>query len=315
MRRLLLLLGLLSVVSVHPATAADKVVIGTGGTTGVYYATGNILCGLLSAKGMACEAPSTGGSVANLQALAAGEVTLAMAQSDWQFHASHGSSVWKGAPIPDLRAIFSVYAEPIQIIANRDAKIRRWNDLKGKRINIGNPGSGHRRTIEEMFDVQRWKPETFAAVSELPSSDQVNAFCNGDFDAFIYAVGVPNAAMAKAVGECNGMMIEPASTVVRKLASAARPYYGKVKIPAGTYWDGQKAVDTFGVMATLVATRNTDPAIIEALLSAVFDDFEGFKSKHPAFAVSTPEIMVSEGLSAGLHPTAEAFYKAKGWVK
>jgi len=295
--------------------AAEKVIIGTGGTTGVYYATGNALCELLSAKGIACEAPSTGGSVANLKSLAASELTLAMAQSDWQFHAYKGSSVWKGDAFPSLRAVFSVYAEPIQIVANRDANIRRWNDLKGKRVNIGNEGSGHRRTVEEMFDVQRWKPDTFASVSELPSSDQVTAFCNNDFDAFFYAVGVPNGAMAKAVGECNGMLVEPAPTVVRKLASAARPYYGKAVIPAGTYWDGQKKVDTFGVMATLVATEKTDPKLIDALMHAVFDDFAAFQAKHPAYAASTPEVMVSEGLSAPLHPAAEAFYKEKGWVK
>lgn len=315
MRRLLTAAVLAAVLASGTASANDKVIIGTGGTTGVYYVTGNALCELLYAKGIACEAPSTGGSVANLKSLAAGEITLAMAQSDWQFHAYKGSSVWNGEVFPSLRAVFSVYAEPIQIVANRDAKIRRWNDLKGKRVNIGNEGSGHRRTVEEMFDVQRWKPETFASVSELPSSDQVNSFCNNDFDAFFYAVGVPNVAMAKAVGECNGVMIEPDATVVRKLASAARPYYGKVKIPAGTYWDGQKQVDTFGVMATLVATEKTDPKLIDALLHAVFDDFAAFQAKHPAYATSTPEQMVSEGLSAPLHPAAEAFYKEKGWVK
>lgn len=298
-----------------PAAADGKVVIGTGGTTGVYYATGNILCELLRAKGIDCEAPSTGGSVANLKALAAGDIALAMAQSDWQYHAHKGSSEWDGKAMPQLRAVFSVYAEPIHIVANRDAKIRRWPDLKGKRINIGNVGSGHRRTIEEMFDVQRWKPEIFAAVSELPSSDQVNAFCNGDFDAFIYAVGVPNAAMARAVGECNGMLVEPDATVVRKLASAARPYYAKVVIPAGTYWDQQKKVDTFGVMATLLTTESADPKLIDTLVHAVFDDLAGFQARNPAYAASTPELMVAEGLSAPLHPAAEAFYKSKGWVK
>ena len=165
-----------------------------------------------------------------------------------------------------------------------------------------------------MFDVQRWKPEMFASVSELPSSAQVDAFCAGNFDAFIHVVGVPNGAMKKAVADCNGLLIEPHATVVRKLATAARPYYSKVAIPKGTYRDDQPKVDTFGVMATLVATEGTDPAVIEALLSAVFDDFEGFKAKHPAYAVAKPAMMVKDGLSAPLHPAAEAFYKAKGWM-
>lgn len=219
--------------------AADKVVIGTGGKTGVYFATGQALCDLLMAKGVDCEAPPSGGSVANLKALKAGEIMFAMAQSDWQFHAYKGSSEWKSDRVDDLRAVFSVYAEPIQVVVNRDTKIKNWYALKGHSINIGNPGAGHRQTMEEMLDAQRWKLDTFSAVSELPSSEQVDAFCEGKFEAFVYAVGIPNAAMQRAVGECNGMLIEPHNTIIRKLATAARPYYSKVKIPAKTYWDGQ----------------------------------------------------------------------------
>lgn len=295
--------------------AAGKVVIGTGGKTGVYFATGQALCELLMAKGIECEAPPSNGSVANLKALKAGEITFAMAQSDWQFHAYKGSSEWKSDKVDDLRAVFSVYAEPIQVVVNRDAKIKNWYALKGHSINIGNPGAGHRQTMEEMLDAQRWKLDTFSAVSELPSSEQVDAFCEGKFEAFVYAVGIPNAAMQRAVGECNGMLIEPHNTITRKLATAARPYYSKVKIPAKTYWDGQKKVDTFGVMATLVTLEGTDPAVVDALVKAVFEDFDGFKLKHPAYTTASPEAMVKDGLSAPLHDAAKAYYASKGWIK
>lgn len=295
--------------------AADKITIGTGGETGVYYATGQALCGLLNARSIPCQAPPSGGSVANLKALHAGDIAFAMAQSDWQFHAYKGSSEWKEKKIENLRAVFSVYAEPIQVVVNRDAKIRNWYALKGHSINIGNPGAGHRQTMEEMLDAQRWKLSTFSAVHELSSSEQVDAFCAGKFEAFVYAVGIPNNAMQRAVAECNGMLIEPHNTIVRKLATAARPYYSKVTIPAKTYWDGQKKVDTFGVMATLVTLKDTDPTLVETLVRAVFEDFNGFKAKHPAYAMSTPEKMVTEGLSAPLHPAADAYYKSRGWLK
>ncbi|MBO6519704.1 MAG: TAXI family TRAP transporter solute-binding subunit [Rhodospirillales bacterium] len=295
--------------------AAGKVVIGTGGETGVYYATGQVLCKLLEAKGVDCVAPSSGGSVANLKVMKMGEVTFAMAQSDWQFHAYHGSTEWTGEQMDKLRAVFSVYAEPVQVVVNRDAKIRNWYALKGHSINIGNVGAGHRQTMEEMLDAQHWKLETFSAVHELPSSEQVDAFCAGKFEAFVYAVGIPNAAMKRAVSECNGNLIEPHNTIIRKLATAARPYYSKVKIPAKTYWDGQKKVDTFGVMATLVTMSDTDATLVDALVKAVFEDFDTFRGLHPAYANSTPEMMVKDGLSAPLHPAAEAYYKSRGWLK
>ncbi len=309
------LLAAFILMGVPAAQASDRVVIGTGGETGVYYATGQALCKLLAAGGVDCVAPPTGGSVANLKVLAVGELTFAMAQSDWQFHAYHGSSQWTGDKMADLRAVFSVYAEPVQVVVNRDAKIRNWYALKGHSINIGNPGAGHRQTMEEMLDAQRWKLDTFSAVHELPSSEQVDAFCAGTFEAFVYAVGIPNAAMKRAVAECNGTLIEPHRTIIRKLATAARPYYSKVTIPAKTYWDGQKKVDTFGVMATLVTMASTDPKLVEALVKAVFEDFEAFKALHPAYGAGTPEKMIREGLSAPLHPAAEAYYKSKGWIE
>lgn len=305
----------LLLLSAPAAHAADKITIGTGGETGVYFATGQALCDLLAGAGYGCEAPPSKGSVANLKALKNGEIQFAMAQSDWQFHALKGSDKWDGGEFTNLRAVFSVYAEPVQVVVNRDSGVKNWYGLKGKRINIGNPGSGQRQTMEEMLDAQRWKLDIFEAVSELPSSEQVEAFCENKFDAFVHVVGVPNGAMTRAIAECNGMLIEPHGTIIRKLATAARPYYAKVKIPKGTYWDGQKKVDTFGVMATLVTTAETDPALVDALVKAVFDDFDGFKARHPAYGASIPEKMVSEALSAPLHPAAEAYYKSKGWVK
>ena len=316
MRKLIFGIALVVAVgAVGAARAAEPVVIGTGGKTGVYYATGQTICGLLTKAGVACEAPPSGGSVANLKALQAGKVVFAMAQSDWQFHAFRGTSKWDGKAMPNLRAVFSVYAEPMQIVARRDAKIRNFHGLKGKRINIGNPGSGQRQTFELMMDVQHWKPSNFSAVSDLPSSQQVDAFCAGKYDAFAYTVGIPNAAMKHAVADCGGMLVDLERTLVRKMANAARPYYAKVAIPAGTYWKGQKKVDTFGAMATLVTLDGTDPKLVEALVKAVFEKFDAFKAGHPAFAGATPENMVKEGLSAPLHPAALAYYKSKGWVK
>ena len=311
-------LGILfAVLTLLPVSAVSdtQVRIGTGGSTGVYFATGQALCSLLEGEGVKCSAPASKGSVANIKALASGDLELAMAQSDWQYHAQRGSSKWDGEKVEDLRAVFSVYSEPMQIVVKRDANVMRWRDIRGKRINIGNLGSGQRQTFEEMLAVERWKLNVFSEVHELPSSEQVDAFCNNQFDAFIYTVGIPNNSMARAVGECNGMLLEPKATVVRKLASAARPYYAKVAIPSGTYWDGQKKVDTFGVKATLVTRANVPDELIEKLLRSVFEDFETFKKLHPAYGSSIPETMISEGLSVPLHDAAAAYYRSKGWIK
>lgn len=313
-RLLLGLLVCLTVSGVRDARAAEPVVIGTGGETGVYYATGKVLCQLLDGAGLPCKANTSGGSIANLEALAKGEITFAMAQSDWQFHAYRGSSDWDGEKFGELRAVFSVYPEPFQVVVKRDAGISKWSDLKGKRVNVGNPGSGQRKTFEELVPPGRWS-SWLGEISELSSSEQVDAFCDNKFDVFVYNVGIPNAAMKRAVADCGGQIIGPKSSTIRKIASAARPYYAKVTIPAGTYWADQPAVKTFGVKATLVTRSDTSAEIVDALLKAVFDDFDGFKERHPAYANAEPSTMASQGLSAPLHPAAEAYYQSKGWLK
>ncbi len=290
------------------ANAAD-IVIGTGGENGVYHATGKAICDLIGKSGgPSCEARSSGGSVRNLKDIADGKVNFAMAQSDWQFHAFKGSTKWEGKPVANLRAVMSIYPEAVQVIAND--KVKRWHDLKGKRVNIGNPGSGQRETMEEMMTAQGWRASSFDPASEVNSTQQIELFCAGKLDAFVHVVGIPNAAMAKAVSECGGKIVEPSSTIVRKLATSARPYYSKVTLPADTYKKGQTKVDTFGVLATLVTGAETDGKLVDAVVKAVF---AAFKAKHPSYANADPANMVMDGLSAPLHPAAKAYYDSKGW--
>jgi len=302
-------------VSAHSGPEPHGVIISTGSEKGLYHKTGQVLCDLLIAKGVECKAQPSQGSIANLIALAGEYVEFAIVQSDWQFHAMHQSSKWHGPDSQDMKAVFSLYPEAMQIIVNRDSGIKNWADLKGRSIDVGHLASGHRQTLEEMLRVQRRKLDFFGTVSAVPSNEQVDDFCAEDFEAFVYAIGIPSAAVKRAVSDCNGMIIEPHRTIVRKLVTAARPYYAKVKIPAKTYWDGQLEVDTFGVVATLVTSQSADPKIVKTLVEAVFEDLPSFKASHPAYKNLTAEQMTKDGLSAPLHEAAKAYYDAKGWLK
>lgn len=310
-RKILGLLIVLAMFTMNGVSAHDTIVIGTGGENGVYHATGKILCQLLQSRNIPCETRTSGGSIDNLKALAKGDVTLAMVQSDWQFHAYRGSRKWDGDKFEDLRSVFSIYSEPFQIVVKRMPQMSRWRDLKGKRFNAGNPTSGSRQTLEELVAARKWQ-SMFGEVHELPSDQQIDAFCDNKIDAFVHMIGVPHVDMFKAVAECEGKIIGPTSTMMRKLVTAARPYYSRVIIQGGTYWSGQPAVDTFGVLATLVARSDTNPKVVDALVNLVFEQFDGFKASHPAFGQSLPGDMVSKGLSAPLHPAAESYYQKKG---
>ncbi|MHA1537910.1 MAG: TAXI family TRAP transporter solute-binding subunit, partial [Alphaproteobacteria bacterium] len=183
--------------------AKTFVKIGTGGQTGVYYQVGQAICRLVnrdSAKNdINCTAPSTGGSVANLNALRAGELSMGVAQSDWQYHAYNGTSKFKSkGPFKDLRAVFSVHPEPFTVVARKDSGIKTFTDLKGKRVNIGNVGSGQRGTMEVVMGKLGWTMGSFKLATELKSSEQAKALCDNKVDAIVFTVGHPNGSIKEA---------------------------------------------------------------------------------------------------------------------
>ena len=218
--------------------------IGTGGPTGVYFVVGNSVCRMIHKEaaegrkkgrkhGIRCAAPSTGGSTYNIGQICQGELEFGVAQSDWQFHAVNGSSE-KVTNCPGLRAVFSAHAEPFHLIAGAGSNINSFTDTKGKRMNIGNPGSGQRGTTEVLMEGYGMSADDFAVATELTSTEQSQALCDGKIDAYGYTVGVPNAGVSIATDGCGAYIANLEGDVEKKLV-AENPYYAFTTIPAGTY--------------------------------------------------------------------------------
>ena len=301
------------------AHAEEKfVTIGTGGQTGVYYVVGQSICKLVnrgtSTHNIKCTAPSTGGSVANLNAIKAGDQDMGVAQSDWQYHAYNGTSKFAEAgPFKELRAVFSVHPEPFTVVARTDSGIKTFDDLKGKRVNIGNPGSGQRGTMEVLMEAKGWTKDDFALASELKSSEQASALCDNKVDAIVFTVGHPNGSIQEATTSCDAIIVPVTGPEVDKLVSD-NAFYSKAVIPGGMYKGTDKDAETFGVRATFVSSTKTDPDTIYQIVKAVFDNFDRFKKLHPAFANLDPKEMITKSLSAPLHDGAVKYYKEKGWM-
>ena len=296
-----------------PAQAQDKFfTIGTGGQTGVYYVVGQSICRLVNRDtDLKCTAPSTGGSIANINAIKAGDMAMGVAQSDWQFHAYNGSSKFEGDKFDGLRAVFSVHAEPFNVIARADSGIKSFDDLKGKRVNVGNPGSGQLATMEVVMDAKGWKMDDFSLASQLKPAEQAAALGDNKVDAIIYTVGNPNGSIQEATTTVDAKLVPVTGAEIDKLI-ADNPYYAKATIPGGMYNGNPDDVETFGVKATFVAGADVDEEIVYQTVKAVFDNFDRFKKLHPAFADLKKEEMVKDGLSAPLHPGAERYYKEAG---
>jgi uncharacterized protein len=304
-----------------PAAMAQQkfITIGTGGVTGVYYAAGGAVCRLVNkdrAKhGIRCSVESTGGSVFNVNTIKAGELDLGFAQSDVHFNAMRGLNQFKDAgAYGDLRAVFSVHPEPFTVVARKEANIRTFADFKGKRFNVGNPGSGTRASMEEYLGAIGWKLGDFSLAAELKADEHGPALCDGKIDGFFFAVGHPSANIQDPTTSCGARLVPLTGPAVDKLV-ADKPFYAKATIPAGLYPNNPQATETYGVMATVVASSKTPADTVYQVVKAVFDNFDEFKRLHPALANLTPEGMIKNGLSAPLHEGAARFYKEKGWIK
>ncbi|HEY3892910.1 MAG TPA: TAXI family TRAP transporter solute-binding subunit [Bradyrhizobium sp.] len=311
--------GLVALTSLSmPATAQTSfVTVGTGGVTGVYYAVGGAICRLMNKNraqtGLRCSVESTGGSVFNVNAIKSGELDFGLAQSDIQFNAAKGEAQFKGNADPNLRAVFSVHPEPFTVLARKDAGVTSFADFKGKRFNIGNPGSGTLASMEELLKQMGWTRADFSLAAELKADEQGTALCDNKIDGFFYGVGHPSAAIQDPTTACGAKLIPLTGPAVDALVKA-HPYYARATIPGGMYANNPNPTETYGVLATVVTSAKVADSTVYALVKAVFDNFDEFKKLHPAFAHLDPKEMIKNGLSAPLHPGAIKFYKEKGWM-
>jgi uncharacterized protein len=300
------------------ASAQQKfVTIGTGGVTGVYYAVGGAICRLVNkdrAKhGIRCSVESTGGSVYNVNAVKSGELDFGMTQSDVQYQTYNGTGSFK-EPDKTLRAVFSVHPEPFTVVARKEANIKQFTDFKGKRFNVGNPGSGTRSAMEELLAALDMKMSDFALASELKADEHGPALCDNKIDGFFYGVGHPSANIQDPTTTCGAKLVPLSGPAIDALV-AKHPYYAKVTIPGGIYANNPQPTPTYGVLATMVTSSKVPADVVYVITKAVFDNLDEFKKLHPAFANLSAENMVKDGLSAPMHEGAVRYFKEKGLLK
>ena len=302
------------------ATAEQQfITIGTGGITGVYYTTGGAICRLVNRgrkdHGLRCSVESTGGSVYNINLIRAGELDMGLSGSDWQYHSYHGSgkkSFIQSGPFKELRAVFSVHAEPVTIIARADAGIRTVDDLVDKRVNIGSPGSGSEATWNIMWNALGHSNDDLKLVARMKSAETPGALCDNKIDAFFWMLGHPNGLSKEVTTTCDAVLIEVSGPVIDRLV-AENSFYFKTVIPGGMYRGNPNDIAVFAVGTTFVSSTATPENTVYEVVKAVFENFENFKRVHPAFANLQESEMISNGLAAPLHDGAMKYYKERGW--
>ncbi|MEX2366701.1 MAG: TAXI family TRAP transporter solute-binding subunit, partial [Pseudohongiellaceae bacterium] len=312
-------IGLLAVLgslgAVTSARAESGLVIGTGSVAGVYYPTGGTICRFYEremASDERCDVELTGGSIENLEGLRDGRFSLVVVQSDWQYYAYTGQPEYQGgAAFDSLRSLFSLHSESFTVLARSDSGIETFADLKGRRINLGEPGSGQRGTLDVLMASHGWTYDDFQRTAELPPLRQGEALCDYRLDAITYAAGHPNPAILEASQRCDTVLVPVTGEAVNRLLDQ-KPYYRMTSIPGGLYPGNPEPVQTLGMAATVVTTTNMPDEVAYQIVKAVFENFDTLTRLHPAFEGLDPATMIQDGLSAPLHPGAQRYYEEAG---
>lgn len=300
-----------------PAHSAKKtfLVIGGGTETGIYYQVAIGICTLVNEKlgsqGYNCLGQPALGSVLNIKAVSRGLLDFGVAQSDYNWRAYNGKKDWEGKPYKGLRSVFSVYPETVMLVTRVDAGITAVNDLRGKRVNTGNPGSGHHENAKDVLRI--YGIDRLQDISErrLEPKEAARALWRKKIDAFFFTVGNPWEEGQKLAKRVKIRMVPIDSPGIKKFV-AETSYNVVTVIPGGIYNGVDKDVSTFAVKATLVTSENASEESVYNVVKAVFENLDQFRKMHPAFASVQPEDML-EGLSAPLHPGALRYYKERGW--
>ncbi|MFV0361440.1 TAXI family TRAP transporter solute-binding subunit [Tropicimonas sp.] len=300
------------------AMAEEIVSVGTGDVTGVYYPAGGAICRLVNVgrkeHGIRCFVESTGGSVENIAALRSGDLDFGVVQSDLQYDALNGRGAFAGDPVADLRTVFAIHPEPFTLVVREGSGIGGFGDIVGKRVNIGNPGSGQRATMELVMDAFGIGTDDLLEATEFTGSEMSQELCDNRIDAMVYTVGHPAAAIKDAAGDCAVRLVEVTGEPVDRLV-AENPYFRHAVIPGGLYAGNDRDVETFGTVATLVTRADTPEAVVHRTALSVLGNLDEFRDLHPAFWTLRADGMVSEGYSAPLHPGAERAFRELGLIE
>lgn len=307
----------LAVFAAAPSYADEFVTIGTGGVTGGYYPTGGAICRIVNARrsetGLRCTVESTGGSVFNANALKRGDLELAIVQSDFQAASFEGATPFT-EPFPEMRSLFSLYGEPVQVMVRADAGISSFADLAGKRVNVGDPGSGTRAMVDLVLPYAGVSVDDFTLVSELASAEQAAALCDNRIDAAFWTAAMPNGSTQEATATC-GVRVLSANEPWLDEFLAANSSYSRDTVPGGLYPGMDEDIPTFGARATVVTRVDLGDDAAYEIVKSLFEALDEFKQLHPALANLQPEFMATGALTAPLHPGAERYYREIGLIK
>ncbi len=283
----------------------------TGGTGGTYYPLGGQIGNIISDNTDANITPQTSGASAeNMETLRNGEAELAFSQTDIASYALEGKEMFEGAAIDNIQAIASLYPETVQLVTTADSGIKSVEDLKGRAVSVGAPGSGVYINAMQILEIHGLTTDDIK-VQNLSFDESTDGIQAGNIDAAFVTAGTPTGAVEALSAQKDVVIIPIAEDKIAELVEKY-PYYSEDTVPSGTY-KLESEVKTVAVKAMLVASKDLDENLVYEMTKALFENTD--QITHAKGEFITPETAL-EGLGdLELHPGAVKYFEEKGISK
>jgi len=300
------------VVALAPAAMAQTqfLNIATGGTAGTYYPLGGAMAEIFNqnVRGVEASVQATGASVANINMMAQGQVDLALVQNDIAFYAAQGLEMFR-SPIANLRGIANLYPEVIQIVARADSGIRTVEDLKGKRVAVGDAGSGTEANARQILAAAGLSYNDIT-VRYLSFAEASNNLRDGHIDAAFVTAGIPTAAIQDVAATRDIVLVSVSPDLAARLQQEY-PFYIAVTVPGGTYQGVNEDVPTVAVGAMLAVRADLSEDLVYNLTKALFENLDRLAQAHVRGGDVSLET-AKDGMSLELHPGAARYFDEVG---
>ncbi|MFO7316321.1 MAG: TAXI family TRAP transporter solute-binding subunit [Bacilli bacterium] len=276
----------------------------TGGTQGTYYALGGTFAELISKEtGIKTTAEVSQASAANINALKAGDAEIAFVQTDIAYYAKNGLMMFDGEPMDDLAAIGALYPETVHLVTTAKTGIKSFEDLKGKKVSVGAPGSGTYANAEQLLEVHGLTMDDIQA-QNLDFGESVDGLQAGQIDAAFITAGYPTAAV-EALSAQADVVIVPVDPEKAKALIEKYPYYTEDTIPAGTYGLAED-VPTVSVLAMLAVKKDLPEDVAYGIAKAIYNNTD--KIGHAKAEYIKKETAL-DGIGIDVHPGAKKFFE------
>jgi uncharacterized protein len=292
--------------------------MGTGGIAGTYYPFGGIITSVITQElkdselGVSAAAQSTGGSVDNINLMKRGQTELALSQNDIAYMAYHGviHKAFEGKPWNKIRAIGNTYPEVVHIVALEKSGINSIYDLKGKRVSVGDLGSGGEVTASDLVAAAGMSYKDFSKTEHLSVADSVSHIKDGQLDAMFFTSRIPVPGVQDLASIKKIKLVTIDDKIVAKMQKG-KPWFAEVTIPKGSYKGIDNDVQAIAVLAMLCTTSDLSEELVYQITKSIYDNTDTIASAHAAGKAVTAENAI-KGMTIPLHDGAARYFKEKG---